>query len=209
MADRPTIDEVLAGTLAHRARSLGDVAPVGLERIAGRAERLRSRRRSVATGGSIAVVAAGAAGLLLLPRGDDAPGAGTAGTAAPPYNVWRCTGGLGAAGDDPEASYFSACDAVTIPPELNVAAPVETPLGGVPTTAAGPSEITYTVVGGDSIFSIAEQYGVEMDVLANYNRWEDGIDHALEIDEVVRIPPGASVPDASPVEDTLATESSD
>jgi hypothetical protein len=28
-----------------------------------------------------------------------------------------------------------------------------------------------------------------MDALANYNRWDDGIDHVLDVGEVVRIPP--------------------
>jgi LysM repeat protein len=192
MPDQPTLPEILEGTLDHRAESLGEIVPTGLDGVARRVERRRARRRTVAVGGSVAIIAAGAAGLLLVERGDDAPAPGSAApSAAPPATElvdvggrWRCQGLVGA---DGEYTYFDECEEV--PDGAEVTLIPDQLSGAVATTAPVPAEQTYTVVAGDSIFEIAEQYGVEMDALANYNRWDDGIDHVLDVGEVVRIPP--------------------
>lgn len=58
-----------------------------------------------------------------------------------------------------------------------------------------PSEQTYTVQSGDSVFKIATLYGITADVLANYNSWPEGIQHSIFPGDVVRIPPDSQVPD--------------
>lgn len=196
MAEEPTIHDVLTGTLAHRAEALGEVVPTSLDGVARRVERRRARRRMTAVGGSLAVLAAGGVGLLLLPGGgsEPAPGAGSTGAAAPGTEVvdgaglWRCTGLVGS---DGTASYFDACEQLPDGAQVTLTPDAQAP---AVTTASPQAEQTYTVQAGDSIFSIAEQYGVDMQVLANYNRWEDGLDHVLDVGDVVRIPPGPAAP---------------
>lgn len=203
--EQPTLPEILEGTLDHRAESLGEIVPTDLDGVARRVHRRRARRRAVAVGGSLAIVGVGAVGLLLVPRGDADPASGTAApSAAPPSTelvdvggLWRCDGLVGA---DGEFTYFDDCEEVPDGTEI-VLAPDQL-AGSSPTTAAVQAEQTYTVVAGDSIFEIAERYGLEMDVLANYNRWEDGIDHVLDIGDVVKIPPGAPTSPAGPTATT-------
>jgi LysM repeat protein len=194
MSDQPTLPEILEGTLAHRAESLGEIVPTGLDPVARRVDQRRARRRAVAVGGSVALVAACAGGLLLIPRGDE-PAPGAASPSGPPATevvdaggLWRCEGLVGTDGG---STYFEDCEQVGDGTQITL-----TPdqLTAAPTTAAAPAEQTYTVVAGDSIFEIAERYGVEMDALANYNRWENGIDHVLDVGEVVRIPPVVPTP---------------
>lgn len=192
--EQPTLPEILEGTLDHRAESLGEIVPTDLDGVARRVHRRRARRRAVAVGGSLAIVGVGVVGLLLVPRGDADPASGTAApSAAPPATelvdvggLWRCEGLVGA---DGEFTYFDDCEEVEDGTEIALAP--DQLAGSSPTTAAVLAEQTYTVVAGDSIFKIAERYGLEMDVLANYNRWDDGIDHVLDIGDVVKIPPGA------------------
>lgn len=206
--EQPTLPEILEGTLDHRAESLGEIVPTGLDGIARRVHRRRARRRAVAVGGSLAVVAVGVAGLFLVQRGDGTPASGTpAPSAAPPATelvdvggLWRCEGLVGA---DGEFTYFDDCEEV--PDGTEIALVPDQLAASSPTTSAVQAEQTYTVVAGDSIFKIAERYGLEMDVLANYNRWEDGIDHVLDIGDVVKIPPGAPTTPTTPTNPTAST----
>jgi LysM repeat protein len=57
-----------------------------------------------------------------------------------------------------------------------------------------PTEQTYTVVAGDSMFKIASMFDITAEVLANYNGWSEGINHPLFPGDVVKIPPNAAVP---------------
>ncbi len=64
-----------------------------------------------------------------------------------------------------------------------------------PTTATGipisPVEQYYTVFAGDSLYSIAAMFGIDPQLIADYNVWPDGIDHAIMVGDLVRIPPNA------------------
>lgn len=67
----------------------------------------------------------------------------------------------------------------------------------VPTSIVGgmdPNEQTYTVQRGDSVYRIAELHGIGPDVLAAYNVWAEGIQHPLQVGDVVKIPPGSKIP---------------
>jgi LysM repeat protein len=69
----------------------------------------------------------------------------------------------------------------------------------VPTTIADGTSAeaqVYTVVAGDSVFKIAELFGVPPDVLASFNQWPLGIQHPIFGGDIVNIPPGASLPGA-------------
>lgn len=63
-----------------------------------------------------------------------------------------------------------------------------------PEGAIDPNEQTYVIVGGDSVFGIAEKHGITMDQLVQYNQWPDGINHVLDVGAEIKIPPNAKVP---------------
>jgi LysM repeat protein len=60
-------------------------------------------------------------------------------------------------------------------------------------TVVDPQEQQYVTVAGDSLISIAERYGIDVETLVAYNAWAEGIAHPLIVDETVKIPPGAAV----------------
>ncbi len=59
-------------------------------------------------------------------------------------------------------------------------------------------EQIHTVQSGDSLSKIASIYGVSMDDIIQYNGWTDGLNHFLGIGDQIPIPPGASIPGATP-----------
>jgi LysM repeat protein len=82
-------------------------------------------------------------------------------------------------------------------------------------TTAGPGAVssvdtTYTVVSGDYLSGIALRYKVKLDELVAYNDWPEGTDHAINPGDVIKIPPGFTVPDPSATSTTAtATTSGD
>lgn len=72
------------------------------------------------------------------------------------------------------------------------------PAVSVPEGQVDPNEQTHTVVAGDSVYKIAAQYGITPDTLVNYNSWPEGINHFLQVGDVVKIPPNSQVPSANP-----------
>jgi LysM repeat protein len=76
----------------------------------------------------------------------------------------------------------------------------------VPTVVPGdgavidPNEQTYTVQSGDSVYKIANLYGIEPAVLANYNSWPEGINHFLSVGDIIKVPPGAQAPGSGDTE---------
>jgi LysM repeat protein len=64
-----------------------------------------------------------------------------------------------------------------------------------------PNEQLYTVKGGDSVYGIAQQFGIAPDVLANYNVWPEGINHFLTVGAEIKIPPGSRIPGVEPAAD--------
>ena len=75
----------------------------------------------------------------------------------------------------------------------------------VPDGQVSPTEQSYVVVAGDSVYKIASKHGITPDALVNYNAWTDGINHPLFQGDVVKIPPNSKVPSATP--DTQAPSS--
>jgi len=75
----------------------------------------------------------------------------------------------------------------------------------VPDWQVSPTEQSYVVVAGDSVYKIARKHGITPDALVNYNAWTDGINHPLFQGDVVKIPPNSKVPSATP--DTQAPSS--
>ncbi len=60
------------------------------------------------------------------------------------------------------------------------------------------TEQQYVVVAGDSILSTAELFDIAPGVLANYNEWDDCLDHLLLAGELILIPPNARVVELRP-----------
>lgn len=76
-----------------------------------------------------------------------------------------------------------------------------------PTTAAGATtspggsfaagdagEQSYEIESGDNLSAIADNFGITIDEIANFNNWTDGSSHLLVPGDTIRIPPGADVP---------------
>ncbi|MDJ0771492.1 MAG: LysM peptidoglycan-binding domain-containing protein [Ilumatobacter sp.] len=200
MTDDRDLDRRVEASLDHRAHQLHE--PAGqLADVWRRVDRRRGRRRGVAVVGSVAVIAVSAAGLLALDRGnedvpttaalldaadeaDAAAGATTTGvpTVAPTttfaVQLWQCTDAV-TIQEDPAGHYFRSCFPV-----------VDGRVGVTPTTIV-PSTFEHVVEAGDSVFGIASQYGVDPVVLANFNSWDDGVEHPIFVGDVVLIPPEA------------------
>ncbi len=111
-------------------------------------------------------------------------------------------GGLSACGDDTEGSGTSttitiaATSYVTREP---VTTTTSATTGGQSTEPApgdpAATEQIYTVESGDYFALIAEEYGITVEELVNYNQFPDGAGHLLIPGETIKIPPGAVVPE--------------
>jgi LysM repeat protein len=64
------------------------------------------------------------------------------------------------------------------------------PSGG---TVAGTQ--VYEVQSNDFLGAIADDFGVPPESIANFNQWEEGVEHVIHPGDVINIPPGAQVPD--------------
>ncbi len=73
-----------------------------------------------------------------------------------------------------------------------------TPDATVAPVGTSPTEQRYIVVPGDSLASIGERYGIDPNILANYNSWADCLDHLILPGEVVLIPPNTALVDSLP-----------
>ena len=116
---------------------------------------------------------------------------------------------LAACGDDDS----SLGTEVEIKPSSFVTTPsTTTPPTAVPGEATGepgdtsPVAQVHVVQPGEFLSGIAADYEVEMEEIADYNSWSDGVSHPLFPDDQVRIPPGAMVPDPEDEEDTESTD---
>ncbi len=105
--------------------------------------------------------------------------------------------GLSGCGDDTAGSGTSTT-ATIAPTSYVTREPVTTTTAG-PTTTLEPddkaaAEQIYTVEAGDFFARIAEEYGISVEELVNYNEFPDGVNHVLIPGETIKIPPGAAVP---------------
>jgi len=74
-----------------------------------------------------------------------------------------------------------------------------------------PVEQLYTVVAGDALASIANKFGITLDVLVAYNEWEEGTAHPIFAGDEIRIPPDSKIPGAEEEEedDEATTDETD
>jgi hypothetical protein len=90
-------------------------------------------------------------------------------------------------------SSFVTTPATTTPPTAAAGAPAGEP------GDTSPTEQVHVVQPGEFLSGIAADYEVDMEDIADYNGWPEGINHNLFPDDQVEIPPGAVIP--SPDED--------
>ncbi len=96
---------------------------------------------------------------------------------------------LGACGGD------SASPATTLKPLTSTNFATVPPVDETTTTAVAnslPEQQLYTVQAGDFLAKIAQQFGVTMDEIVQYNEWEDGVNHPLFPGDEIAIPGGAT-----------------
>jgi LysM repeat protein len=72
-------------------------------------------------------------------------------------------------------------------------------------TSASAAPGTHTVVGGDSLFRIADRYCVTIDELVAANAWPEGVEHVIHPDDIVQLPPNACAPGSSPSTTSVAS----
>lgn len=216
----PAIERLLIDTFDHRAVRLGSGRP-DLDGVVARVRRRRRQRRTVAALGSVVVLGGGVVGLTQLADsvGGDVSDqlSGAVGVADGDGVIWSCTGLIRI--DASGAQEFDQCTQITTgdPVPLTTAPMVAVQPGTLPAPATtmapmvsttttipaidvrevvviSPTEQQYTVVAGDSLFAIGRLFDVDMETLANYNAWENGLEHTLLPGDVVLIPPDARVP---------------
>jgi LysM repeat protein len=129
----------------------------------------------------------------------------TALAAAPALSISGC--GEDATGSrttlaEVQASSYVVRDPVTTTTTTTIATS-----SGVPGETV-PGEQSHTVQSGDSVYKIANQYGIEPTVLANYNSWPEGINHFLSVGDIIKVPPGAQVPDSGDTDTSDGTDAS-
>jgi LysM repeat protein len=71
-----------------------------------------------------------------------------------------------------------------------------------------PVEQLYTVVAGDALASIANKFGITIDVLVAYNEWPEGISHPIYPNDEIRIPPDSKIPSVADEEDAETDDTS-
>jgi LysM repeat protein len=107
--------------------------------------------------------------------------------------------GLSACGDDDDAAQST----VIIQPssystQLSTTAPAQSGESGgsLPAGVVAGTQV-YEVQSGDFLAAIASDFGIPPESIANFNQWEDGVNHMLHPDMVIHIPPGAQAPSAN------------
>lgn len=89
---------------------------------------------------------------------------------------------------------------VVIDPPTTTVPPTEPPpptdaTGAIVTTTTLPTE--YEVQANDSVFRIADRFGLTPEQLAEINGWEDGIGHTILPGDTIRIAPETTTPPSS------------
>src|SRR5262245_44114202 len=65
----------------------------------------------------------------------------------------------------------------------------------------------YEVQSGDFISGIAADYGIPPESIANFNQWDDGLNHVIQPGDTIHIPPGAQAPSGGDDEESQDQES--
>jgi LysM repeat protein len=93
-----------------------------------------------------------------------------------------------------QPSTFSTIVSTTGPPAAASA-------GGAPAGGTVAGTQVYEVQSNDFLSGIANDYGIPPESIANFNQWDDGLEHAIHPGDQINIPPGAQVPDPEDEED--------
>lgn len=117
--------------------------------------------------------------------------------AAPLLLVTACGGDGTDAGTGGNLTPIQGSSYVTIEPATTTSTTTTVPGqdSGLEPGQTSTQEQQYTVQSGDSVFKIASLFGLTADVVASYNAWPEGIQHAIFPGDIVRIPPNSQVPD--------------
>ena len=67
--------------------------------------------------------------------------------------------------------------------------------GGAPAGGTVAGTQVYEVKSNDFLGAIADDFGIPPESIANFNQWEDGVQHVIHPGDTINIPPGAQVPD--------------
>lgn len=110
-------------------------------------------------------------------------------------------GGLSACGDDTEGAGSSTTITIAATSYVTRQPATSTTVTGATngeTSGSRPGDVAtgeqlYTVQPGDYVSLIASTYEVDIEELANYNQWPEGVNHPLQPGDVVKIPPGGRV----------------
>ncbi len=91
---------------------------------------------------------------------------------------------------------ITRADTQTIPPTSSTLPP-------------GPGEVVqqaldYEVQSGDTLYGLASRYKVDVNELVSYNDWSDGLQHPLHPGDVIKIPPGYTIPSETTTTTTAA-----
>lgn len=112
--------------------------------------------------------------------------------------------GCGESGDDTGAratlTFEQGTSYVTIEPATTTTSTTLPPDTELEEGSISSVEQSYQIQANDNLFKIATLYGVEIEVICNYNGWPDCIDppHLLLPGDTILIPPNAKVPSATP-----------
>ncbi len=81
---------------------------------------------------------------------------------------------------------------------VSTTAPAAAAEGGAAAPAGGTVAGTqvYEVKTNDFLGAIADDFGIPPESIANFNQWEDGVQHVIHPGDTINIPPGAQVPSA-------------
>jgi LysM repeat protein len=78
--------------------------------------------------------------------------------------------------------------------------------GSAGQTVAGTQ--VYEVQSNDFLSGIADDYGIPPESIANFNQWDDGVEHMLHPGDVINIPPGAQAPATGDEADSSSNDES-
>lgn len=106
---------------------------------------------------------------------------------------------LSACGDDGGGS---AQPSIIIQPStfstiVSTTAAAAAPSGGGAAGAVVAGTQVYEVKSGDFLGGIANDFGIPPESIANFNQWDNGVEHMLHPGDMINIPPGAQAPDTA------------
>jgi len=105
-----------------------------------------------------------------------------------------CTGGESDAGPS-TVPRIGATNYVTQP--IVTMPPTTRPGDTTPPGGTARSEQEYTIRRGDAVASIDNRFDITPNQLADYNDWDNGMNHLIVPGDVIKIPPFANIPDES------------